>query len=82
MLKCPRRGVTARWLGVPLLRGPLCRRLGEQALAMLAFPSDPKFGFAFTERPVKGSAATTGPRRPGWDVYNPYKELQVPTTLL
>ena len=49
---------------------------------MLAFPSDPKFGFAFTERPVKGSAATTGPRRPGWDVYNPYKELQVPTTLL
>lgn len=51
--------------------GALC----VQTLCMLAFPADPQWSFAFTER--KPSVVVGQARRPGWEVYNVYDELQV-----
>jgi hypothetical protein len=42
---------------------------------MIAFPAEPHWSFAFTER--KPSVVVGQARRPGWEVYNVYDELQV-----
>jgi hypothetical protein len=62
--------------GVGCCRGG--RDVSLQAITKSAFPQSILFAYAFTCLPASRSVPAPGAvARPGWDVYNAYRELQV-----